>query len=150
MFRRWLIRGLALALLTLCVVAWGGSFFEGIELGNLSGNVDRPIGAVWGVGWVRQTRGVYTSDRLFEYEFLSPRELRVWISKHTTSGFFIGDQPGQIKIPGLLESSMMAFPLWLPTLILAGLNCLVWRKTRPKFNGRGFPVEAAAKEAPHP
>jgi hypothetical protein len=36
-------------------------------------------------------------------------------------------------------------PLWLPTILSAGFLGLVWRKTRPKFSGKGFPVQVGAK-----
>ena len=37
-------------------------------------------------------------------------------------------------------------PLWLVTALAAGLAFGVWRKTRGKYNGKGFPVEIAGKE----
>jgi hypothetical protein len=36
------------------------------------------------------------------------------------------------------------------TLLSALLLWLVWRKTRPACNGRGFPVDVAGKEATKP
>ena len=38
-------------------------------------------------------------------------------------------------------------PLYFPTLLSALLLWLVWRKTRPKYNGKGFPVEVGDKQA---
>jgi hypothetical protein len=36
-------------------------------------------------------------------------------------------------------------PLWFPPLLSALLLWLVWRKTRPKSSGKGFPVEVGEK-----
>jgi hypothetical protein len=41
----------------------------------------------------------------------------------------------------------MMIPLWFPTTLAAALLCLVWPKTRPKYSGKGFPVEIGGKPA---
>jgi hypothetical protein len=41
--------------------------------------------------------------------------------------------------------TMVLIPLWFPTLLFALLLWLVWRKTRGKGPGRGFPVEVGKK-----
>ena len=55
----------------------------------------------------------------------------------TTLGFYGG------AVPRLPDSLLIVFPLWLPTLLLLALNWLVWRMTRRRGEGRGFPVEPA-------
>lgn len=143
------MRGLALALLTLCVVAWGGSYFQmayvmyggqnrywlGIEWGTVGFAIsDLRVSNGW--EWKHVQVPAYGVHYLGDYER----------NKYHFAGFAFNPSRGPLRSSGW--STLI--PLWFPTLLFALLLWLVWRKTRPKYNGRGFPVEAAGKEATKP
>lgn len=68
-----------------------------------------------------------------------------WGLEETSFGFLFTTDPA---FPGFLQ---VAFPLWLPTVLLAGMNWFVWRRTRSmgaaRGAGRAFPVEPSANAA---
>jgi hypothetical protein len=147
MIRRWLIRGLALTLLTLCVVAWVGSYFQQHWFGRYAW--DRYSICVLAYGSI-----IWDKYDLKHVE--NPMEIRPWrpwsdwlppeldftpwghrAPKNWTLGFAY--MPWDIR--GEWNATV---PLWFPTLLSALLLWFVWRKTRPAYNGRGFPVEVAA------
>jgi hypothetical protein len=149
MLRRWIIRGLALALLTLCAVAWAGSSW-------------RTMGTAWFGATARfDAWMVLSNDRAIF--FLHPRlycpipNYWSWFSglDENASAWDI-----EVAAQSLLERnralgvSLMEFgfgqtngfdaiPLWFPTLLSTLLLWFVWRKTRAKPAGGAFPVEPA-------
>ena len=126
MLRRSIIRGLAIALLTLCVTAWVGSYCRIISLDH-GLSPDRIVMEI--------NRGRFVLD--WSALFLSGN----W--QVTVGETDVNPQPGLLGF--FLCGVGFFMPLWFPTTLSAGLLWLVWRKTRPKYTGKGFPVEPAAK-----
>lgn len=139
MLRRWIIRSLFLVPLVCVVAVWVTSYF-----GTIS--VHRTIGVrAWTLGSV--------SGMVVFLEFqIAPSEAVLWIPgfvPHMTAKdwgipqpmfeFYFGSWPG------ISDSFGIVFPLWLPTLLLLGLNWLVWRKTRQRAGRGAFPVEPTKK-----
>jgi hypothetical protein len=154
MVRRWLIRGLALTLLTLSAVAWVGSYFEGVQRANnywgyatdfTLGNGSADIwveqmaghGLIIYVGWMYGRSDKY--DMRAEYEHLD--------CKYFGFGVTLPALHPHEKNP---EYWSVFFPLWFPTLLSALFLWLVWRNTRPRYNGKGFPIQVGPKNAPQP
>ncbi len=140
MIWRWVIRGLAVALLTLCVAAWVGSYFEEVTLIYCS----KP-GAFW------QTLGINRGEIVYS-EIPDWRDSAAWTwrlshgppfdwhdaysgTKYHGGGFAY--QP----IAPSSSFSIAFFPMWFLSLLSAGLLWVAWRKTRRRGTGRGFPVE---------
>jgi len=141
MIRRWFIRSLALMLLTLCVVAWVGSYWR--EMGVLYKSPGNTCGVgvqggrlcvlhyggsatVHGPGWhllVQAPSGDWS----------------LWDSV-TAKTSFLG-----IRYLHIPSAFACVLPLWLPAVLLVVLNGIVWRKTRAKPAGRAFPVETTTK-----
>jgi hypothetical protein len=136
MFRPWLIR-LPFLLALICVITvWVASYFGGFRLGATSAAGEWSIGAVQGLGFEYQDGVVALEDDTASVSgFTLGTKAKDWFDVITTLGF------GRGKKAWFPKSSVIVFPLWLPTLMLAGLNWFVWRNTRPQFNGQGFPVD---------
>jgi hypothetical protein len=137
MIRRWLIRGSALTLLTLCAVAWVGSHWMELQISY--------VGKMWNsIKWVNgdlvlgRTTAVaapFSGFRVTHDRFLGNSD-----SRSDEEVNFLG-----FEYLNLAWGQWFSVPLLYPTLLSALLLWLVWRKTRPAYNGRGFPVEAAGK-----
>jgi hypothetical protein len=146
MVGRRIIRGLGIALLTLCVAAWVGSYF-GFSY----------------VRYVSNTRCWWSSldggglDLIYEYHGTDgPRGWlaeygpypATWLSakqqRHDSIAYHLLGFAWQPRT-GPDGWQYMLIPLWFPTTLAAGFLWLAWRKTRPKYNGKGFPVEVDAK-----
>jgi hypothetical protein len=141
MIRRWLIRGLLLTLLTLCVTAWVTSYSQGIGI-VYSGNSQVSV------------LGEGKGEAVLDLEFMTPSVgagpgWEVGHSADPDTGFanaqyhFLGfgfAKSVAIAAGGTQVSRWTVWiPLWFPTLLTALLLWFVWRKTRAK--PRGFPVE---------
>jgi hypothetical protein len=138
MIRRWLIRSVALTLLTLCVVAWVGSDWRRVRI-DYRRTLWQTVEVMSGKIGYFQT----TSTRSFVGWRLTigpagPMEWDGWnsVAAYPGLGFHVA--------PNKKGWAILA-PLWLPSLLCAVLLWLVWRKTRPKYNGKGFPVEPTPK-----
>ncbi len=151
MMRRWIIRGLALALLTLCVVAWVGSYCRPLYIEQNVGGRSKSF--FWAEGRV----GYFFNSGLMGpwpgWKSLFDRGLIGFDS----SFWFTWDSQGSWHILGFCSGGTKdrwwcTIPLWFPAVVVAlvPMLWLVWRKTRSKYNGRGFPVEPARKEATKP
>ena len=142
MIRRWIIRGLALTLLMLCVAAWVGSYFKAAEtrlFGNILTFQSGSVTLIYYVHWANFD-SADTWDCSFEpldavlpvYNFYSEcRYHFLWIAYSPLNGdmglrFFIA--------PMRFHSVLSALLLWF-----------VWRKTKPKVLAAcgAFPVEPA-------
>ena len=135
MLRRWLIRVPCLLALAFVVGVWIASYFGRVFLSKNSGGRFWSIGTVQGLVYMDEDGSHPWSPtplQLYCFQGVTARECQLG---PTTLGFYGG------RWPGWRDSLQIVFPLWLPTLLLAGLNWFVWRKTRAKYNGRGFPVE---------
>jgi hypothetical protein len=148
MVGRWIVRGLALTLLVMCVAAWVGSYWE-------AGIVERDLRD--GIRYLVLEGGAvtYVGDALFIEA--NDTVAWKWRSRRTDMGLlsavysrldwrFAGFAAGRYPVPE--GHRIVVVPLWCVVLPAAGLLWWVWRKTRPRFNGRGFPVEpVGGKEA---
>ncbi len=134
MFRRWLIRMPLLVALAFVVSVWVGSYFGGIGLQKCVARREWDVGAVQGLAYMSEVSGDFPNQPL---RMTAPNHL----SGPKTLGF---SHSSWQRFPDILA---IVFPLWFPTIILSVLCLFVWRKTRAKYNGRGFPVEPAQDTA---
>ena len=133
MFCRWLIRGLALMLLTLCVGAWVGSYWRAI--GIAYSGTERCLVLDEGNG-----------KAVFGVEFLPPG-VPLWPGWHFLRKVYLdaGYDNSPYHLMGFafqkrVDSTIIGrtsvwwvwVPLYFPTLLSALLLWFVWRKTRAK------------------
>ena len=139
MFGRWLIRGVALALLLLCVAGWVGSYVYGVGFSRVERSYWECL-CLWGgkvvaerspalsINWADRPWGFW--GRGYEREFTSS----------TYGSRFLGFT---VFAPG--NRWVIEVPFWFPTVLGALGLVWVWRKTRPRAEGRGFPVEVVTR-----
>jgi hypothetical protein len=145
MIRRWIIRGLAVALLMMCVVAWGGSYFRWVQVGFVNdghywaGNVhygemffDDEMMFNAGPGW-------YWIHELREADVVMAKALHSAVKSDFLGFAYRSGSP-------FASIGIVIVPLWFVTLMAGVVVWVVWRKTRPKFSGKGFPVEVGGRE----
>jgi hypothetical protein len=146
MIRRWLIRSLCLALLTLCVTAWVGSYWEQIcvKCYSASHAFDAEVlcgamilGDEFHPEW-HNARTWWWNIGAANRE-VSQNQFRE--TKYHALGFGLKPSPADPYVYAMI-------PLWFPTLLSALFLCFVWRKTRHKPPSRGFPVETTASHQP--
>ena len=146
MFRRWIIRGLALTLLTLCVVAWVGSYWRVVGISYNEATRSQSLFGAKGKarllvslpdGAMRRWRFYYNANAYSDHEN----------ARYHFMGFAF-DRAGGQALGGLPGWPIWAVwvPLYFPTLLSALLLWFVWRKTRAKPIGGAFPVEPAKAE----
>jgi hypothetical protein len=141
MVRRWLIRLPFLLALALVVGVWITS-----HIGLLYTD-KRFAGRLWTIFVIQglatfDVEAPYTHpDEPFSFDFSRKYTAKDVIPMPTTLGFYAGRWRGEP------DTLLLIFPLWLPSVMLSGLNWFVWRKTRAKYNGRGFPVEPTQSPA---
>ena len=136
MVRRWIIRSLFLLPLAFVVAVWVTSWFGLVDLTWCSNDHFYYCWALKGLGSVGVYRGSLP-DSPIRFDFNPVMTLEDWLHVPTTLGFFCNSWK---QFP---ESFGIIVPLWLPALLLGGVNWLVWRKTRGSYNGWAFPVELA-------
>jgi hypothetical protein len=146
MTRRWFVRGVLIALCTLCALAWVGSYFQMVGLQRSSPGRVLLIGIDCG------------SALIFSSVDLAPPRASLWYVYHEPAYFerarrnyrnmdyhFVGFAFQQV--PGAPPDYFVFVPLWFPTTLSALLLWFGWRKTRARPSG--FPLEAG-KETPPP
>jgi hypothetical protein len=148
MLRRWIIRSLAIALLTLCVTAWVGSYFEGVEVRYSSAphHYSLMLGAgelfTWDQfnGWSAPPG--FGPPQWFEGHGQFDARMRAGVQRlyKAIPYHLLGFAWQPYRAPPDADQRMM-IPLWFPTTLSAAFLCLAWRKTRPKHTAKGFPVE---------
>ena len=145
MIRRWLIRVPCLLALALVVAAWMTSYMGSLTFQKHVGGYDCEVGVVQGLTYMREIYVPLPSTPL-QLRFASEDKGGRLLEGLTAPGFYGGRWPGEP------DSFLIVFPLWFPMLLLAGLYWFLWRKTRDKGPGQGFPVEPAtpthAREQP--
>ena len=139
MIRRWIIRLPFLLALALVVNVWITSHFGYLVIHMVRDNRFGAVGAVQGLGNMGGTSDEGLGTTPLRFHFVRGTTAEYWGLPPRTLGFYGGRALGD---PHML---LLVFPLWLPTVLLAGLNWYVWRKTRSKGAWRGFPVEAVKK-----
>jgi hypothetical protein len=138
MIRRWLIRAPCLLPLLLVVGLWITSYFGGLQIGGGFWHRQFLFMSVEGMGGLEVQK---QSSSSIYFCFLPGLTAQNWFWREVTPQFWGG------RFWTFYDGfgCTFLFRFSLPTLLLAALNWLVWRKTRPAYNGRGFPVEVAAK-----
>jgi hypothetical protein len=142
---RWVIRGLAVALVTLCVAAWAGSFWRDVEI-EYQGKLWNRVEFLQGRLAVVQENEHAPYSSAWHYSFGDAYDPGHWTRSDEESAYHIfGFSFGHDNEdwPRNFIVRWVTVPLWLPSLLSALLLWLVWRKTRAKYNGKGFPVEVA-------
>ncbi len=147
MHRRWIIRSLALALLTLCVTAWMGSYWLDVEAEwYIDLDVFRAHLECGRMVIEHDTRAEdYVMPRCTAHIGVHGKPFRFHYGYMRWQFLGFGYDPSRIRFSKGDDNWSAAAPLWFPTLLSALLLWLIWRKTRPKYNGKGFPVEPAAQ-----
>jgi len=143
MVKLWIIRALFLLPLACVVGVYIASYFVLLGFGKQSGERDREINAVQGLCDVYEIHVMPSRDAPLRVRCFGGQTAKDWIEEPMTLGFYGG------RWEGILRSWRIIFPLWLPALVLAGANGVVWRKTRRR-SGRGFPVEAGGEAIESP
>jgi hypothetical protein len=142
MKKRWIIRGIFIGLLTLCVVAWVGSY-RGVVGVKYGAGTSHYYHLIVEFGWIRllHTTTIYPAPAWQWYLVSANRRAvqEVYESvPHRFMGFgFMWVRSGG---PGGWD---VFIPMYFPTLVSALLLWFVWRKTRAMPVGGGFPVESA-------
>jgi hypothetical protein len=116
-----------------------GSYAGRLVMAKYSAGRDWEVGAVQGLGFME--RSSHMGFRTAPLDFCFDRG---WTAERLnfpprTLGFF------GWRLPRHPDYWLIIFPLWLPALLLVVLNGFVWRWTRRRKVGRGFPVEPAKK-----
>jgi hypothetical protein len=153
MFRRWIIRSLALAPLTLCMSAWVASYWRSISINYWRNDVE--------VTNLSVDRGRFMADSSKAFSgYITPGPTPCWSIENRDAGaiewpFFDASAKFSISgfalwntgpVPRGISYHGVSVPAWFPTLLSALLLCLLWRKTRPKHTVKGFPVEVGGKQ----
>jgi len=134
---RWLLRIFAIALLTLCLSVWIWSYFRSLSIGycpslGKSYWVDTHMGGAF----LSSSGGIWSSPG--------------WRFQHIHHAFPLSEVSELLDFKSFLGFGYfhvadtvwgVAIPFWFPSLLSAALLWFVWRQTRPKTAGRGFPVE---------
>lgn len=142
MVRRWIIRSLFLLPLVCVVGVWVVSYFGGLIL-------QKGLGREWvfftvqGLGCMEVIDTKPPMDMPLDLSFHWSMTAKDLGTGPRTLGFYCGSSVW------FRNALIIAFPLWLPTLLLMLLNWLVWRKSRPKPKGGAFPItpDPAASKA---
>ena len=137
MVMRWMMRGVCLVLRAGVVGVGVGSYAGWLRMRSWSAGQYWEVGAVQGLGYMGRCDSKGFLPTLLQFNF--ERGATAGIMPPRTLGFYGGRWLRE------LDSWLIVFPLWLPTVVLVVLNGFVWRWTRRRKVGRGFPVEAAKK-----
>lgn len=144
MFRRWLIRGLALALLMLGLVAWVGSYARAIVIHDVGRTWIRMSVSAGRMGFRQGDTAIALSPGWHADVFRS--DIDRWMdfdtmAQHHAFGFATYRNTTYKTI-----DRAMTVPIWFPTLLSALLLWLLWRRTKPIPKAQGFPIEPTAKQ----
>jgi hypothetical protein len=148
--RPWLFRVSALMLVTLCLVAWVGSYCREVGLerwdaptswvltvngGDLELCTKTVPDPAWRQYVVKSWDWIYCLPAKSEYSTVG--------SNYNCLGFYAWFGSGG----GIFGGSVMTIviPIWFPSLLAVGLLWFVWRKTRAKPDRKAFPVEGPSK-----
>jgi hypothetical protein len=139
MIRRWLIRLPFLLALALVVGAWIRSYFGELDVYQMTKGFYWDVGAVRGQGFLGVDLSSPYPVKPLTFSFSSGETREDFLNAPTTWGFYGG------PVPLWRDAYVIIFPLWLPTLLLAVGNGFVWRKTKKRNTGQGFPIEPSTK-----
>ena len=141
MVLRWLIRGSTIALLTLCLSLWVGSYFRCVLVQSTPS---------FGKTYLVNT---YMGGAAFCFVNHNSNNMAVWHFEYGPEVWPSSDKPTDGRqflgftyfYCSIISSSTMTYkgfciPFWFPSLLSAALLWFVWRQTR-LIEWRGFPVE---------
>ena len=141
MKRRWIIRSFFIGLLTLCVAAWGWSYYYEhlvfLKHGSNSLGLGQSNGT-WIAAWATYSGG---HEGLNFETSRNTDDLSEWLGRqsmvYSFLGFFISkDRSSSTQL------FVVGVPFWFLTILAAVSLFFVWHKTRPKPNpATAFPVE---------
>ena len=132
MLRRWLMFGLALMLLTLCLAAWGVSYWRRIYVihhgkTSLSFILNSGRVSVEWAGEVGTAPGWYSvNKKAGSWDAQDKRSTFCWLGFSYSVG---------------IDGSYLTIPLWFPSLLSLILLWFAWRKARLTPKGKAFPIE---------
>ncbi|HEY4329359.1 MAG TPA: hypothetical protein VGN88_06465 [Phycisphaerae bacterium] len=136
---RWLIRIFFIALCVACVVAWVGSYWQGVVVQHqgakryaLNVECGRVLAGCWNLSG---------SPAYWDARFYDPKGWTDWDAK---MGSFLGFTLNGTSAAYGTQFSV-TLPLWFLTAISALVLGFAWRKTKAKYNGKAFPIEQSAK-----
>jgi len=138
MLRRWLIRVPCLLALAFVVGVWVASYFGALVVASYPGGRICWAGFAQGLVQIDEQWNRPAPTDFVRFNFYHHQTAEDLYFDPTTLGFYLGQESG------MTDTFALGFPLWLPALLLAGLNWFVWRKTRAKRVGGAFPVEVSA------
>jgi hypothetical protein len=136
MLRRWLIRCTFVALCAVCLALWLTSFWLGAE--------------IWLGGTTRWSRFILAGGRLvFDSISNESKSFHPWRFDHFNAEgerWEDHDKVCNFRFLGFTyyhgaNGYDVSIPLWAPTILTGLLLGLAWRKTKPRSQGAGFPVE---------
>jgi hypothetical protein len=137
MILRWVMRGLSVALLALCVGAWVESHYRWECIGTKFAGRDRRVAVDTGTVFYASSPGD-RGDRWYWIHGPARRENSQFVfelCEYKGGGF-------GLKMAGRDSAySLIVMPMWLPTLIGGVVVWAVWSQTRGRKAGNGFPVE---------
>jgi hypothetical protein len=136
MVGRWIVRGLTVTLLAMCVAAWVGSYWW-------SAGVEYKPGLCYGVFATGGRIEVVRREPFFEDPGwhlsgfrTNPRHIPD-LERDATRRWLVAN------VGGGETYWWVTVPMWAPAAVLALGAWVVWRKTRAKSGGQGFPVVPA-------
>ena len=155
MWRRWIIRGVFLSLLVLCVGGWGWSywFLDGIERRGSPNAGIRTLNGYLVADYITPGRGSGWFCWQRSVRDLGDPYYALWgeFGFKTTSflGFAVGEVDtywGKPLPPSSSARRYVQIPLYFPALLSALGVLYVWRKTRVTADFKtAFPVEPVVK-----
>jgi hypothetical protein len=144
MIRGWILRGLAVTLLAVCVAAWVGSYWRTVEFYHANPAGDYVQTLCVSVGRVDVNQRVLEGPVAPEWRYWSEAnnpKAGFWLAVYARDRY----EKARWRWWGFsLEPAVTGWvmvPLWFLAVCSAGVVIWVWRKTRAKYNGKGFPVE---------
>jgi hypothetical protein len=130
---------MAMGLVMLCVAAWVGSYFYSPALYFFTGSHEVTLEPGGGsMSFCLSDNGWPVDIQLH----MQPYSSQLWQDWNAQAEYHCG---GFAYFPytKLRSSWEIHIPFYFTTLLSAMLLWLIWRKTRAKYNGKGFPVEVA-------
>jgi hypothetical protein len=145
MSRRWLTRIALLGCLALCVVTWVGSYYQALYL-----HYTYTSGPFWTAGVFDGSFDIAYCDDAFplvpgwDFNRTVPQHDLVRQEYRASQFHFLGFAFDHRQVAS--HVTVFWIPFWFPTLLIAILLLLNFRKPRP--HPGGFPIEGVSQEAP--
>jgi hypothetical protein len=144
MTRRRILRALFILPVLLCLALWFASAMRSFYIHYSANHHMTTLFLCQGVIGTEHFRDIQVPPSYSGWQFESdpPGTIRFFPRDDSAYNYHLGFAWDR-KVAGIGGT----VPAWFPTLLSAAVLCLVWRKTRPKIIGQGFPVEPDGKES---